>query len=184
MHYAYMQQTKQLTWFSYSLFVMSAGVLTAGTSSYEPYDWPTTLDVLMRAELTHVLSHVFKSAQPQHRVIRWLHPKAGSASDHTKVCSVVPHSNSCVHLSAFAVCTRLLMPCRLHQIKAKVSKIPIELRLHQVSICQSHGEYIYILHISQVASCTRCDLDYPMINTTCSRHSEFPSKSKFPRLRH
>ena len=51
-------------------------------SGREPFDWPTTLDVLMRAELTHVLSHVFKSTPTQHRAIRWLHAKGGP--DNTK----------------------------------------------------------------------------------------------------
>ncbi|KAK3263567.1 hypothetical protein CYMTET_27635, partial [Cymbomonas tetramitiformis] len=40
--------------------------------------WPATLDVLMRAELSHVLSHVYKSASQDKRTIRRIVPSGGA----------------------------------------------------------------------------------------------------------
>jgi hypothetical protein len=36
---------------------------------------------MMRAELTHVLSHVYKSTAPHHRAVRWIKP---GGPEHTK----------------------------------------------------------------------------------------------------
>jgi len=56
--------------------------VAAGTAAAEPYDWPGTIDVCMRAEISHVLSQVYKSTAPQNRTVRWLHPKG--TPEHTK----------------------------------------------------------------------------------------------------